>query len=143
MSQTHPAVSLAVTRVHVDRPLTILDCQVVVVHLAVSGRSVAVEHWVAPVQLNGLGVHLEGVDELLSSHQVVSLSLQSFCLLLVGCGGGRLLLQLRKKMDLKLSISIALPQSTWQKLVLPTSHSEKQPEFMKTPFEEIYATLSY
>ena len=106
VSQTHPAVSLAVTRVHVDRPLTILDGQVVVVHLAVSGRSVAVEHWVAPVQLNGLGVHLEGVDELLSSHQVVSLSLQSFCLLLVGCGGGRLLLQLREKMDLKLSISM-------------------------------------
>ena len=97
MSQAHPAVSLAVTGVHVNRPLAILDGQMVVVHLAVSGRSVAVEHRVAPVQLDGLGVHLEGVDELLSSHQVVALSLQSFCLLLVRRGGWRLLLQLRKE----------------------------------------------
>ena len=86
MSQTHPAVSLAVARVHVDRPLAVLDSQVVVVHLAVRGRAVAIEHRVASIEVDGLGVHVQGVDELLSAHQVVALGLQTLRLLLVGSG---------------------------------------------------------
>ena len=45
---------LAIVWVHVDGPLTVLDGEVVVVHLAVGRRPVAVEHRVTPVQLNGL-----------------------------------------------------------------------------------------
>ena len=95
VSKTHPAISLAVTRIHVNCSLAIFDSKMVVVHLAVRGCAIAVEHWVAAVQLDGLGVHLQGVDKLLGSHQVVPLCLQPFCLLLVRCGGWRLLLQLR------------------------------------------------
>ena len=54
MSQSHPAVGLAVTRIHVDCPLTVLDGKVVVVHLAVGRCPVTVEHGVGPVEINGL-----------------------------------------------------------------------------------------
>ena len=99
VSQTHPAVGLAVTRIHVDRPLAVLDGKVVVVHLTVRSCAVAVEHGVASVKLDRLGVHLEGVDKLFRSHQVVSLRLQPLCFLLISRRGGRLLLQLRKKRE--------------------------------------------
>ena len=54
VSEAHPAISLAVARVHVDGSLAVLYRQVVVIHLTVGGRPVTVEHGVGPVEINGL-----------------------------------------------------------------------------------------
>jgi hypothetical protein len=47
-------IFLAIVGIHVDGALAVLNGEMVGVHLAVGRRSVAVEHRVASVQLNGL-----------------------------------------------------------------------------------------
>jgi hypothetical protein len=47
-------IFLAIVGIHVDGPLAVLNGEMVGIHLAVGRRSVAVEHRVASVQLNGL-----------------------------------------------------------------------------------------
>ena len=85
VGQPHAPVGLAVARVHVNGSLAILDCEVVIVHLAVGRGAVAVENWVGPVKLNGLGVHFQGLLELFCPHQVISLSFHPLGFLLVSC----------------------------------------------------------
>ena len=96
VGEPHPAVRLAVAGVHVDGPLAVLDGEVMVVHLAVGRRAVAVEHGVGAVQLDRLGVHVQSLLELLCPHQIIALGFQPLGLLLVRCRGRTLLTQLKQ-----------------------------------------------